>query len=181
MERLSEELKKQKIRKTYAMCSSNKELNTIYMRLNDLRNLELNYGGEKDKNIVNSSELNEIYYNFKKKFTHQGKNTVLNARKISQRGSLSRKSQSVNTSKRDDSIMPPLSNRSQRRSLWDNQSRSSSKVPASCSSRDRSMNIGLKNTTTNDTDISSVKIRGSMSINSSKGIKNAFLKAGKNM
>lgn len=181
MERLSEELKKQKIRKTYAMCSSNKELNTIYMRLNDLRNLELNYGGEKDKHIVNSSELNEIYYNFKKKFTHQGKNTVLNARKISQRGSLSRKSQSVNTSKRDDSIMPPLSNRSQRRSLWDNQSRASSKVPASCSSRDKSMNMGLKNNTTNDTDISSVKIRGSMTISSSKGIKNAFLKAGQNM
>ena len=34
------------------MCSSNKELNTIYMRLTDLRNLELNYGGEKDKHIV---------------------------------------------------------------------------------------------------------------------------------
>ena len=117
----------------------------------------------------------------KKKFTHQGKNTVLNARKISQRGSLSRKSQSVNTSKRDDSIMPPLSNRSQRRSLWDNQSRASSKVPASCSSRDKSMNMGLKSNTTNDTDISSVKIRGSMTISSSKGIKNGFLKAGQNM
>ena len=47
------------------------------MRLNDLRKLELNYS--KDKNskkkemIMNSSDLNEIYYKFKKKFMRNQK------------------------------------------------------------------------------------------------------------
>ena len=61
----------------YGLSTKNPEMDKVYMRLNDLRKLELNYS--KDKNskkkemIMNSSDLNEIYYKFKKKFMRNQK------------------------------------------------------------------------------------------------------------
>jgi hypothetical protein len=69
-EKLSDELKKRQQKTKYKMLTHNPELNLIYMRLNDLRNLELNYYNDKD--VVTSKGLNEIYYKFKKKYYPNG-------------------------------------------------------------------------------------------------------------
>ena len=69
-EKLSDELKKRQQKTKYPMLTPNPELNLIYMRLNDLRNLELNYYNDKD--VVTSKGLSEIYYKFKKKYYPNG-------------------------------------------------------------------------------------------------------------
>lgn len=69
-EKLSDELKKRQQKTKYKMLTPNPELNLIYMRLNDLRNLELNYYNDKD--VVTSKGLNEMYYKFKKKYYPNG-------------------------------------------------------------------------------------------------------------
>ena len=175
MERLSEELKRQKIRKKYAMCSPNVELNQIYMRLNDLRNLELNYGSEKEKNLVNSAELNEIYYNFRKKFYPSAKNSVLRKKTIQSK----KKSQSVNSSKRNDISIPSLSNKSLGKKLWDKDNFNNSiRNQASSTSRDKinaSFCGGAKSNNTGvtglDTEFTNRKRNGSRS---TAGIRNAL-------
>ena len=56
----------------YGLSTKNPEMDKVYMRLNDLRKLELNYSKDSHKKgkglLMNSSTLNEIYYKFKKRF-----------------------------------------------------------------------------------------------------------------
>lgn len=65
-EKLNEELKKRQQKIKYTLNTPNNEMNIIYKRLDDLRNLELKYYNEKD--VINNKEMNEMYYNFKKKY-----------------------------------------------------------------------------------------------------------------
>ena len=69
-EKLSDELKRRQQKTKYPMLTPNPELNLIYMRLNDLRNLELSYYN--DKEVVTNKGLSEIYYKFKKKYYPNG-------------------------------------------------------------------------------------------------------------
>ena len=67
-EKLHEEYQKGKRKTKFSMNTPNEQLNLIYMRLNDLRHLELKYFNNKDKDLINNQNLNEIFYNHKKKF-----------------------------------------------------------------------------------------------------------------
>lgn len=52
----------------FGVQNKDKEMVKIYNRMDDLRNLEIKYFKERDKNTVKNQEFNEIYYNFKKKY-----------------------------------------------------------------------------------------------------------------
>ena len=71
------QLYQDKKRTKYGITTKNPEMDLVYMRLNDLRKLELNYSKDSHKKgkglLMNSSTLNEIYYKFKKRFLRSQK------------------------------------------------------------------------------------------------------------
>ena len=65
-------LKKIKLtKKKYENPSSKSKITEIYMRLNELRKLELHFGKEKNNYILDQNEFNSIYYNYKHRIKNQ--------------------------------------------------------------------------------------------------------------
>ena len=65
-----EKKKKKEEKKVYQFFKNNSEMALIYKRINDLRRLELKYFKRKGKENEN---LDEIYYNFEKKYLKKSK------------------------------------------------------------------------------------------------------------
>ena len=72
-------LKKREKIKKYKFFRKEPEMNLIYNRSIDLKQLNLNYYDKKEKSLeYNNSKFNELYYNFQKKNKKNKKNSVIN-------------------------------------------------------------------------------------------------------
>ena len=72
-------LKKREKIKKYKFFRNEPEMNLIYKRSIDLKQLNLNYYDKKEKNLeYNNNKFNELYYNFQKKNKKKEKNSVIN-------------------------------------------------------------------------------------------------------
>ena len=57
--------------KSFELSSNKSEMTQIYNRKNELRKLELHFGKEKNKYILEQNEFNSIYYNYKHRIKNQ--------------------------------------------------------------------------------------------------------------
>ena len=72
-------LKKREKIKKYKFFRNEPEMNLIYKRSIDLKQLNLNYYDKKEKSLeYNNNKFNELYYNFQKKNKKKEKNSVIN-------------------------------------------------------------------------------------------------------
>lgn len=86
--RKNKKIKKDKL--MFGMVKKGKEMIKIYQRMDDLRNLEMNYFKEKKKAFVKNEEFNEIFFNFQKKYNKGIKQSRAEAMLIEKQKSTSR-------------------------------------------------------------------------------------------